>query len=89
MGITPQEVKTVRIAWRSRGKNVRVPSYKPTPLCTPIFHEFWENKLFLWLLEYAKLLYTTAFKDCPIDDKARGGIYAEEIEAPLEAGSDR
>ncbi|CAB4286043.1 unnamed protein product [Prunus armeniaca] len=89
MGITPQEVKTVRIAWRSRGKNVRVPPYKPTPLYTPIFHEFWENKIFLWLLEYAKLLYTTAFKDCPIDDKARRGIYAEEIEASPEAGSDR
>ncbi|KAI5317060.1 hypothetical protein L3X38_036767 [Prunus dulcis] len=53
------------------------------------FHKFWENRLFSWLLESAKLLYTTAFKDCPIDDRARRGIHAEEIEASLDAGSDR
>lgn len=36
-----------------------------------------------------QLLYTTTFKDCPIDDKARRGIHAEEIEASPEGGSDR
>ncbi|PQP95822.1 uncharacterized protein Pyn_21862 [Prunus yedoensis var. nudiflora] len=88
MNMTPMDVMAIRTAWRTKSKSVRVPPYEPTLLYTPAFHEFWRNKLFSWLLESAKLLYTTAFKNCPFT-RTRRGIHAEEVKMSSEAGSDR
>lgn len=88
MDMTPMEVMAIRTAWRTKSKSVRVPPYEPTLLYTLAFHEFWDNRLFSWLLESAKLLYTTAFKNCPFT-RARRGIHVEEVKTSSEVGSDR
>lgn len=63
--MTPQEIKAVSSSWKDMSSKVRVPPSDPTPLYTPAFHDFWENRLFSWLPETAKLLHVSAFQNCP------------------------
>ncbi|CAL8116191.1 unnamed protein product [Prunus armeniaca] len=65
LSMIPQEIRLVRALRQSRIEKVRVPPSDPSPLCTPSFYEFWQDRLSSWLPEPAKLLYTSTFQNCP------------------------